>query len=81
MRDIEKEVIELVERLLNAKNVTLESSLMLDLQADSLEAMEVLLEVEDYFDISIDSKDVGDCETTVGRIVEVVKQELQEKTQ
>jgi acyl carrier protein len=54
------------------KNITLSTNLMKDLEADSLDAVEIVMAIEDEFDITIDDE-VAQSFKTVGQIAEFIK--------
>lgn len=56
----------------DAEKVTLEASLKDDLGADSLDAVEIIMCIEDEFDIQIDDSSVSDIKT-VGDIVKHIE--------
>lgn len=43
--------------------ITLDTDLMEDLNADSLDAVEIIMDIEDEFDISVDEDDVENIRT------------------
>ena len=57
------------------EQVTMEADLVADLGADSLDAVELIMAIEDEFDISIDDE-VAQSFKTVGQIVEFVDKNL-----
>jgi len=59
----------------SGKVVTRDSSLLDDLGADSLDNVEMLMEVEDAFDLSIPDEDAEKWKT-LGDIVEYVEEQL-----
>jgi len=73
--DIEKEVKTIIAEELGVKpeEIKLESSLIDDLGADSLEAMEVLMQLEEELGVKIADEDIEKM-TTVGDIVKYVKE-------
>lgn len=56
-------------------SINLETSMMKDLEADSLDAVEIMMELEDEFDITIPDEDA----TTFESIGDIVKY-IEEKT-
>lgn len=54
-----------------------ESSLVEDLQLDSLDIVELAMAIEDEFDISLRDEDVDAC-TTYGELQELVEREVGE---
>ncbi len=57
------------------EQVTLEADLVADLGADSLDAVELIMAIEDEFDITIDDE-VAQSFKTVGQIVEFIDEKL-----
>ena len=57
------------------EKVTLEADLVADLGADSLYAVELIMAIEDEFDITIDDE-VAQSFKTVGQIVEYIDSKL-----
>ncbi len=56
----------------SAANITMETSLVDDLGADSLDVVELIVSVEDEFGLSISDEDAVEL-TTVGKIVEYIE--------
>jgi acyl carrier protein len=62
----------LVDNLsVDAKIVTEDASLQDDLGADSLDAVELIMAIEDEFDLEIDARQAGSIET-VGDLIKLV---------
>ncbi len=59
------------------KTVTLESSFVNDLGTDSLDIVELVMELEDEFDVSIPDEDAEKIQT-VGDAVKYIKEHTQE---
>lgn len=57
---------------LEKEEVTLDSNLAIDLGADSLDAVEIIMAIEDTFDISIPESDAQELKT-IKQIVEYIK--------
>ena len=55
--------------------ITMETSLMKDLEADSLDAVEIMMAIEDEFDIEIPDEDAEKF-TCVGDIVRYVDEKI-----
>jgi len=70
-----KEIV--VEQLVldNADDITMETSMIEDLDADSLDAVEVIMAIEDEFDIEIEDEDAEDFQS-IGDIVNYVNSKL-----
>lgn len=56
-------------------SVTLETSMMGDLEADSLDAVEIMMELEDEFDIELPDEDAKNFEN-IGDIVEYIDEKI-----
>lgn len=67
-----KEII-VKELKVEAEKVTLDSSLKEDLGADSLDAVEIIMDIEDEFGIEIDDTQV-EAVATVGDLVNYIEQ-------
>ena len=52
-------------------SVTMETSMMKDLEADSLDAVEIIMELEDEFAISVPDEDAENFKS-IGEIVEYI---------
>jgi acyl carrier protein len=59
----------------DADKVTLEASFADDLDADSLDLVELVMALEDEFDVSIDEEELEGI-TTVGQAVDLVRAKL-----
>jgi len=72
-----KEIV--VEQLVldNADDIKMETSMIDDLDADSLDAVEVIMAIEDEFDIEIDDEDAEGFKS-IGDIVNYVKSKISE---
>ncbi|QAT43665.1 acyl carrier protein [Aminipila luticellarii] len=69
-----KEII--MEQLsVDESQVTLETHLMKDLEADSLDAVEIIMAIEDEFDIEVPDEDAEKFQC-VGDIVKYVEEKL-----
>lgn len=69
-----KEII--IEQLsVDESQVTLETYLMKDLEADSLDAVEIIMAIEDEFDIEVPDEDAEKFQC-VGDIVKYVEEKL-----
>jgi len=67
-------IIEILDPLSkSAKPLTAETQLSADLNIDSARAMELIMEIEDSFEIDININQVGDL-NTVGDLVRLVEQ-------
>lgn len=69
-----KELI--VEQLdVNAEDIEMETDIMKDLEADSLDAVEIILGVEEEFDVEIPDEDAENF-VKVGDIVEYIESHM-----
>jgi acyl carrier protein len=77
-QSIEERLKEIIIKQLDADNkpVTLESSFINDLGADSLDVVELVMEFEDAFDINIPDEDAEKIQT-VGDAVNYIKERKQ----
>jgi acyl carrier protein len=68
-----KELKELISNELGVKEneITMDSNLIADLGADSLDAVELIMTIEDQFDITVKDKDAQSLQT-VGQIVDYI---------
>ena len=76
---LEKVQTIIAEKLsIDASSITLESDLQKDFGADSLDAVEIVMAVEDEFDLSIDDEDLLEIRT-VNDIVQQIEKRLKAK--
>jgi acyl carrier protein len=77
-QSIEERLKEIIIKQLDANNkpVTLESSFINDLGADSLDVVELVMEFEDAFDMNIPDEDAEKIQT-VGDAVNYIKEHTQ----
>ena len=70
---VEENVLEVVSRLLKweLSDLSLETNLRKDLNADSIDSVEVIFELEDLYNITIEDE-VAEELTTIGSIVDVI---------
>ncbi len=66
-----KEII-VKELKVDAEKVTLEASLKDDLGADSLDAVEIVMDIEDEFNIEVEDT-VAESVTTIGDLVQYIE--------
>ncbi|MDD6920387.1 MAG: acyl carrier protein [Eubacteriales bacterium] len=59
----------------NIEDITLETNLMKDLDADSIDAVEIIVGIEEEYDIEI-TEEEADGFATVGDIVEYVEERI-----
>lgn len=67
-------VVDIITEILSCdrSRITLETDLIRDLEADSLDAVEIVMAVEDTFDIAVPDEDVPEL-TVVGNIVKYIE--------
>ncbi len=58
----------------SADSITLDTNLVDDLGADSLDVVELIMSVEDEFGLSISDEDAANL-TTVGKIIEYIEKQ------
>ena len=70
---VEENVLEVVSRLLKYEisDLSLETNLRKDLNADSIDSVEVIFELEDIYEIKIEDE-VAEELQTIGSIVDVI---------
>ena len=70
----------ILQKKLNRKKseITLSANLSTDLGADSLDLVEIVMEIKTTFDIKISDEEVG-MESTVQNLVDLVEKKLTEK--
>jgi|TARA_R110002167_G_scaffold312195_1_gene517884 acyl carrier protein len=70
---VEKDVFEIVSRRLKweLSDLSLETNLRKDLNADSIDSVEVIFELEDLYDIVIEDEVAEDLQT-IGSIIDVI---------
>jgi acyl carrier protein len=78
--DVEGRVRQIIaDRLkVDPSEVKPESSLIEDLRADSLDIVEMVMRLEETFDIQIPDQEIGGLDT-VGKVVEYIEKKLKEK--
>ena len=70
---VEENVFEIVSRRLKweLSDLSLETNLRKDLNADSIDSVEVIFELEDLYDITIEDEVAEDLQT-IGSIIDVI---------
>lgn len=78
MQDIEQKIIDIISYNLsiNKEDVKLDSSIEFDLGADSLDMIELVLDIEWEYDITIYDEEI-DLIQTVGQLIDVVKEKVE----
>lgn len=73
--DIANKVIAFIAEQLNkdASEITLEKELVADLGADSLDAVEIIMNLEEEFDVTVPDMDASQIKT-VGEIVKLIEE-------
>ncbi len=73
--DIANKVIKFIAEQLNkdVSEVTLEKELVADLGADSLDAVEIIMNLEEEFDVTVPDVDASQIKT-VGEIVKLIEE-------
>jgi acyl carrier protein len=75
--NIESEIINILSNILHIgdkSRITLTSNLVEDLGADSLDLIEIMIEIEDHFNISIPEKIELKNHNTVLDVIKIVEQ-------
>lgn len=65
--------------LLQHKEMKFDSHLIYDLGADSLDLVEVILVIEEEFDISIPDEEIIEEELLIKNIIKIIEEKLKEK--
>lgn len=78
MQDIEQKIIDIISYNLsiNKEDIKLDSSIEFDLGADSLDMIELILDIEWEYDITIYDEEI-DLIQTVGQLIDVVKEKVE----
>lgn len=82
VQEIEKKVIEIISEQMGAdkSEITRETSFINDLNADSLDTVELVMEFEDEFDMSIPDEEAEKIQT-VGAAIDYIINIVQSKSQ
>jgi acyl carrier protein len=82
IKAIEEKVIDIISEQMGAdkSEITRETSFVNDLNADSLDTVELVMEFEDEFDMSIPDEEAEKIQT-VGAAIDYVAKVIQEKKQ
>ena len=82
IKAIEEKVIDIISEQMGAEKseITRETSFVNDLNADSLDTVELVMEFEDEFDMSIPDEEAEKIQT-VGAAIDYVAKVIQEKKQ
>lgn len=79
MANVKERVIEIIAEQMSVpkENVTPETSFVNDLHADSLDTVELVMELEEAFDISIPDEDAEKIQT-VGDAIRYIEEHIKE---
>ena len=73
-----KHLLNEVEDVISADDITIESRLRDDLNLNSLQAVNIIIELEDEFNISISEDEIAPL-VTVGNVVDIIQNKLGDK--
>lgn len=78
--EIEEKVMQIVSEQLSVdrNEISRETSFVNDLNADSLDTVELVMELEDEFDLTIPDEEAEKLKT-VGEAIDFIKKKLEEK--
>ena len=81
-QEVTKKVVDIISEQMGAdkSNITRETSFINDLNADSLDTVELVMEFEDEFDMSIPDEEAENIQT-VGAAVDYIVNTMQTKSQ
>lgn len=74
---MEEKVIELIRKYSNAKDITLDSNILIDLEMSSLELMSFFGDIEGVYNIKIKNRQLRNVET-VGDIIDLIQSMTEE---
>lgn len=78
MQAVLKHLINELEERTNLDDITAESNLRDDLDLNSLQAVNLIMEMEDEFDISISEEELAPIKT-IGDVVTAIQEKLKQK--
>jgi len=78
LQTVIKHLLNEVEDVISADDITIESRLRDDLNLNSLQAVNLIIEIEDEFEISIEEEELAPL-MTVGDVVGIIQNKLDEK--
>lgn len=78
MQTVVKHLLNEVEDVISADDITIESRLRDDLNLNSLQAVNIIIELEDEFNISISEDEMAPL-VTVGNVVDMIQNKLGDK--
>lgn len=78
MQAVLKHLVNELEETINLNDITAESNLRDDLDLNSLQAVNLIMEMEDEFDISISEEELVPIKT-IGDVVTAIQEKLKQK--
>ena len=78
LQTVVRHLLNEVEDVISADDITIESSLRDDLNLNSLQAVNIIIELEDEFNISISEDEMAPL-VTVGNVVDIIQNKLGDK--
>lgn len=78
MQTVVKHLLNEVEDVISADDISIESRLRDDLNLNSLQAVNIIIELEDEFNISISEDEMAPL-VTVGNVVDMIQNKLNDK--
>ena len=75
LQTVVKHLLNEVEDVISADDITIESRLRDDLNLNSLQAVNIIIELEDEFNISISEDEMAPL-VTVGNVVDIIQNKL-----
>jgi len=78
MQTVVKHLLNEVEDVISADDITIESRLRDDLNLNSLQAVNIIIELEDEFNISISEDEMAPL-VTVGNVVDIIQNKMGDK--
>lgn len=78
MQAVLKHLVNELEETINLNDITAESNLRDDLDLNSLQAVNLIMEMEDEFDISISEEELAPIKT-IGDVVTAIQEKLKQK--
>ena len=78
LQTVVKHLLNEVEDVISAHDITIESRLRDDLNLNSLQAVNIIIELEDEFNISISEDEIAPL-VTVGNVVDIIQNKLGDK--
>ena len=75
--EVNKRVIEILKEKLCVEEISSDDHLIEDIGADSLDIVELVMEIEKEFDISIKDDEIDDNFTTVGHLVDFIQEKYE----